>query len=276
MSAARALVTCAVCGSSFEARGPRARYCSEPCRYEAKKRQYAASAEQQARQRERERRHWQRRRDQDLDAEAPEYGPYLPGGACLLSTRPEWRLEHRHLSALHGLLSSLTGPHDPTVPRFVLAPSDCPLGWAVVLCEDDLRGFAGRTHMGRLSTSRVELVAGPLMRLKTPPRPEPGRYRVELETLTPLVLRSGQPTGGALHSSMVAWLPRRIGLQAHRIAVRAVDRRVWLEGRGWTGQMLLETNAPGLWWLRVAERIGLGGRCAYGYGRVRIAAAERA
>jgi hypothetical protein len=41
--------------------------------------------------------------------------------------------------------------------------------------------------------------------------------------------------------------------------------------RGWSGSVVVETNAVGRWLLECAGRgLGLGGRTAFGFGRVRV------
>jgi CRISPR/Cas system endoribonuclease Cas6 (RAMP superfamily) len=40
--------------------------------------------------------------------------------------------------------------------------------------------------------------------------------------------------------------------------------------RGWMGSVTVETSAMGVWLLEVAAELGLGGRVAYGFGRVSV------
>jgi CRISPR/Cas system endoribonuclease Cas6 (RAMP superfamily) len=44
--------------------------------------------------------------------------------------------------------------------------------------------------------------------------------------------------------------------------------------RGWVGHMIVDCNAPAHWLLEVAARVGLGGRTAFGFGRVRVSNAD--
>lgn len=310
--------TCVLCGVGYTARAAHARYCSEACRYKAKLSAYHADEAQKAAAKERFRRWYAANRDKHVAnttqrkrdvgerpkralkknenpwlCAAPVYQPdHLPGGVCTLATTPPTRFAHHHLRVLHGLITALTGCHDPNVPRFVLLPSDTQMGWSVLLSDDALAEFAGSAHAGRLGSRMVTLTAGPLERIQTPPAPERRRHRVRIDAVTPVLVRNNNsytnvakthtaPTTGNLHSTLTAWLPRRIGLalDAETVRLELVDRDTFPEHvpvgkvggtRGWLGSCVVDVNAPGLWLLRVAERIGLGGRCAFGFGRIRV------
>lgn len=310
--------SCVLCGAAYTARAAHARYCSEACRYKAKLAAYHQDDDQRARAKERFRRWYaanrdkhvanttQRKRDVGERPEralkkdqnpwvcaAPVYSAeYLPGGVCTLETTPPTKFEHRHLRMLHGLITALTGDHDQNIPRFALVPAETRLGWSVWLSSDEMAAFAGSSHAGRLGPRRVTLTAGPLERIAAPPAPERRRYRVRIDAVTPVLVRNNNsytntakthtaPTTGNLHSTLTAWLPRRIGLtlDAETVRLELVDRDTFPEHvpvgkvggtRGWLGSCVVEVNAPGLWLLRVAECIGLGGRCAFGFGRIRV------
>lgn len=87
-------------------------------------------------------------------------------------------------------------------------------------------------------------------------------------------------SGPNLLSTLCAWLPRRLGLQLGaddaRLEIVENETRaahLTLGGKygtvsGFDGWMVVECNAVGEWLLRVAETMGLGGRVAFGLGRI--------
>lgn len=271
--------TCAHCGETYTAFRETTRFCTERCRRREKDRRDSTGSEAMS--------------DGSWNAAAPTYRTHLPGGACELFVLPATKLEHRHLRILHGVVTGVTGAHDPNLPRFVLIPAQTQLGWGVWLSEDEMaRAFAARDHEVRWVSRNAVLRAGPLLRIKAPVAPEPGKRRVRVDALTPVLVRNNNrhtnvahthtaPTQGNLHSTLTAWLPRRIGLEIDPSLVRLelVSRETFPEHvpigkvggtRGWIGNVTLDVNAPALWLLRVAERIGFGGRCAFGFGRIRV------
>jgi CRISPR/Cas system endoribonuclease Cas6 (RAMP superfamily) len=106
--------------------------------------------------------------------------------------------------------------------------------------------------------------------------------------VTPVVIRnSGErthilPTAGNILSTLCVWLPRRLGLELPQDAatLQVLERHTqeqWTQmgekyGRqgGFVGWLVVDTNAVGHWLLKVAEGIGLGGKTAFGFGRIRV------
>lgn len=226
---------------------------------------------------------------------APPFGALLPGAGFLLSVspRPKWQIQLRNTRGLHGLVTELLGePHDKTMPRFALVPSLHGVGWAVyALNESRAAELAGHSVKGILFDRDSTITCGPLVRLKTPRIARRGRRLVQVDAITPVCVRNSTggthwthviPTSGNLHSTLASWLPRRVGLELPEDNVRLelVSRDTQIQEtpilgkhgtvRGWVGSCVVETNAVGHWLLKCAELIGLGGKVAFGFGRIRV------
>jgi hypothetical protein len=227
----------------------------------------------------------------DWLAGAPPSGSYLPGGIVQLavSPPPQWPVVHRNIRAVHGMISALTGGHTGRNPRFSLLPFPSPFGWAVYLNSDEgAMRFAVKRLDGELYGRSVVITTGSLIRLKSPTVARRGHVRLRLDAITPVCVRSGltictAPTAHSLVSALTVEFPERLGLlreDAARIKLDVIERAtessaVPLGGkyglvRGWIGHCIVETNAVGHWLLLCAERIGLGARTAFGFGRVRV------
>lgn len=260
-------------------------------------------------------RDWERHPAEVWQARAPLSGPYLPGVWREIRFDPEPRtmIPLDHVVPLHGLLSTVLLPrygHDRRKPSFSLVPwHGVPSGWSVYVDDGDVgRALSCVPTMGHIAGHPVGLAFGAqVIRPKTPRLPEPGRYRVRLVALTPIVIRtsaSGKTmvSGQVRSSNLLASLTsenfcRRLRIAREDVAqavlmrlpghsgeMRTVHTGGHLGGKhggvtgdvtGWVGEMVLEVNAPGLWLLRCAEFLGLGGRTAYGFGCVRLLSVER-
>lgn len=207
-----------------------------------------------------------------------------------ISPHPRWRVEHRNVRALHGMLSTITGSHTGRWPRFALVPWPSPFGWAVYLrLDDDARLLANQKLAARLFDANVRVHFGPLIRLKSPSVRKRGHRRLRIDAITPVCIRQTDgemytaPTTETIMSAIGVEFPSRVGLQSGdvaRLRLELIERHtmpamVPVGGkygavRGWVGHCLVETNAVGEWLLRAAERVGLGGRTAFGFGRIRV------
>lgn len=223
---------------------------------------------------------------------APPYVGHLPGGALPLRVRPlpeRPRLEHsRHL---HGAISRLVGMghSGDMLADFALLPwAD---GWGVYFRDDTraLRLAAKMFHVHLWGTDAA-LAFGPLHRIKAPVVTRRGRQRVRMDAITPVCVRETQagiytaPTAAVIRSTLEAWMSKRVGVRCDQdnLRVELVSRAtlpatVHLGGkygavRGFVGSVELDVNAPALWLLLCAERIGLGGRTAFGFGRIHVTA----
>jgi CRISPR/Cas system endoribonuclease Cas6 (RAMP superfamily) len=133
------------------------------------------------------------------------------------------------------------------------------------------------------------------VRWKSPVVKTRRKHAVTLEAVTPVIIRSmgGRihrltPTSDCLQGSLGGSWVQRFGLEfldrEKLIRVEVVKTRTEtvvtdLGGKfgkvpGWIGRVDLLINAPGLWLLRTAERLGLGSRTAFGFGRIVVTDTE--
>ncbi len=228
----------------------------------------------------------------------PSYASHLPGGGVELhvAPAPRWPVDLRNTRALHAMVTVLTGlPHHPTTPQFTLTPWPNAFGWGVYSLHGDvMERLANREHAAVLYDRDVRVKCGPLVRVRSPLIAKSGRRRLRIDAITPVLVRAEsntrnmhtEPTAANLHSSLDAWLPRRLGMDSFRDAfvIELVSRDTeaatvetggkFGNTRGWVGSCVVETNAVGHWLLEVGARIGLGGRVALGFGRVRVSEVE--
>jgi hypothetical protein len=128
----------------------------------------------------------------------------------------------------------------------------------------------------------------------------PGRYQLRIDAVTPICIRHNVtgsraktthlvPAAENLLSALTQVFPVRLGipaLDASTMTLKIVAKRTETarvpcgshlgQIRGWTGSVVVETNAVGAWLLGCAAQVGLGGRTALGFGRVRVAPATAA
>jgi hypothetical protein len=218
----------------------------------------------------------------------------LPGGAMAIGLDPECVIEHEAISGLHGMVTNLTGvPHDRSNPVFSLFKNPSAPGWACYVSRTELaHQMANSVRPGHIWQHDVSVKFGPLFRFRSPPIPEARPHDIRIDTVTPLVIRSTLRHGNArtytdlkasnLVSTLGAWTPRRILADGFGdnlcVVLLGKDTRIITQPIGGhhepvlsvVGSLWLKVNAPTLWLLRVAERIGLGGRTAFGFGRTRI------
>lgn len=233
---------------------------------------------------------------------------------------PEVALSLRHTRALHGALSlALEEDHVQWgVAHFALAPSRGRLGWhPIFFARDRAARMRGTTHPITLpepssaqsprrkrrrksDTLHRTMTFGELVwRVQAPPPLAAGRYRVTVETLTPLcfttcrrrtTIRTPQAstfTGGlrrvaeavgvtvpdadlAFGAITHATEPVRVEVGGH-VQRGTTERGVLLAIEG---SLTVECNAVAAWLLQCAARIGLGGSTAYGFGRVHVSVAR--
>jgi hypothetical protein len=218
---------------------------------------------------------------------------YLPGGFVSVSLSPERKLRHEQLSCLHGIMTAVTGPHAPHVPRFSLLPWPKGCGWAAYLAEDSTaREVASHGQSIMLDRTDATVTLGPLVRVKAPVYP-PGKYRIRVEAITPIHIRAygstvirSTPTARHLRGTLEGFMPRRLGLEVPpgNVALDLLEMStsqdyVKLNGRvrefgrtsGWIGHVVVETNAVGRFLLQCcALGMGYGGKVAFGFGRIRV------
>lgn len=113
---------------------------------------------------------------------------------------------------------------------------------------------------------------------------------MRIDTLTPVVIQKDgrshlytAPTSETLLGTLSASLMPRLGLGRNGSDLRLIlherhtePEKVWCGDKlglvhGWSGYAVVEINAPARWLLEVAARgPGLGGRTAFGFGRIRV------
>ena len=293
---------CLQCNEPYQPRALHQLFCSERCRYRCRD---AGSPDTVRRSRERfaawhERVRGPVKRPNAWLRGAPPYHEHLPGGGFAFTITPalRWPLEVRNARLLHGLWTELSGiPHADTMPMFTLIPTATGrTQWSVWLSDEAVaRRLAGRAWPGRIADQSVMVACGQLARPRAPKIAKRGHQRIRIDCLTPVLIRSMgstvcrvDPTAGNLLSTLAAWLPRRLGLEigADALRLKITDKRtetvqVDLGGkfgrvRGFQGWLELEVNAPARWLLEVAGRgLGLGGRTAFGFGRIKVSDAAQ-
>lgn len=233
----------------------------------------------------------------DIERETLPALDYLPGGWMELRMAPAPRraIRHEEIRALHGVVTGLVQGHDDNDPRFALFPYEgevAGIGWALYVPDEEIAlRLAGRVHDVDYRYGAVHLRCGPMRRWGAPR--VPNRYAtVMLRTITPVIVRAGGRHGlpehqrshtraseSTLLSTMSHWLRHRCGVAKDfkpRVRFLANDTRpqtVRLSGRygamtGWAGTVVMEASPGAHWLLKAAEKVGLGGRTAYGFGRV--------
>lgn len=340
------IARCAVCGAGMVPRGPRHRYCGEPC---AKRAKYTAPSRAVGDARRSARfqaRHstwrlavralrragidpatvpalealrgagrvegWREmlglppeRRGAKSTTTATESEPApaparatAPWGAAV-GAQPDhvaWGVELAGIPTgaaarhVHGLAAHLVAEEHAQVARWALAMPAGPSGrsgWGVVLFRrDDAERLAMRSSGAMVGSQRCELRCGPVVRLRAPPLLETGRYRVTIDAVTPvshmIAGRTRPVTSPSVDTVLrcAGDLLQRLSLSTGRMHVASVAcetsaDRVVIGGHvgsvaGWIGRIVVECNAPAAWALSLARHAGLGGRVAYGLGRVRV------
>lgn len=224
---------------------------------------------------------------------------YLPGGWMELRVAPALPrpILHHEIRSLHGMLTGLVGGHRQPDPSFALFPYEgemAGIGWALYV-PDQMTALriASRGHYVSWQGRSVLLRCGALQRWQAPVVPD-RRATLVVQTITPVIVRSSGRHGTPQHarsytracesnilSTLAAWLPRRCGIE-HGLKIRmrfiANDTgpaKVRLSGQygtmfGWAGTIVLEANPVAHWLLKAAEHVGLGGRVAYGFGRITV------
>jgi hypothetical protein len=214
--------------------------------------------------------------------------PCPAGGVALADTR-----------AVHALLTGAFGQdHNTLVPTFALLLTPTPSGWSVLHRDRALAlQWQGRSWRGHwFGRGEVRATFGACSVPYTPEFSAPGLYRVRLLAHTPVCVRNSvqdkttypHPTGPSLVGALTGGLRERLSLRRqgvegcvrlrmvehHTETVRQRSSRFSDEPggflAGWRGRVVVETDALGLWLLRCAERIGLGGRVSLGFGRVEL------
>lgn len=294
------------CGIEFEATHPRQRYCCTRCKEHARwQRSEQIEKSKQRSQKwysnpENKLNHMIARRGRRMSAKtgrgewempAPMI-EYLPGGCVPIAIECGYKFEHWQLASLHGMLSTITGPHSANNPVFTLFPWHLGCGWAAYIRDIELaRSIAMRTHVVDFNDREQELALGWLVRVKAP-LIKPGVWKLRITTITPVCCRATggtyymAPTANNIKGTLEVNVARRLGIKTekHDVQVRLLDSNAFLDKLrlsgngsklgdicGWSGSIDIEVNALGRLLLECAALgMGLGGKSAFGFGRIKV------
>lgn len=218
---------------------------------------------------------------------------YIPGACVPIALDCGVKFAHWQIACLHGMMTSITGPHAPNNPIFSLFPWNNGCGWAAYFRDLEMaRGVAMKTHIVGFNGKESELALGWVVRIKAPKlRHEDSIVRVT--TITPVHCRSNggevhytAPTANNIKGTLEAHTARRLGLrpQLGDVQVQLLDSsaspaQVNLGGNGkklgglsgWAGSVDLRVNPLGRFLLECAGLgMGLGGKTAFGFGRIKV------
>ena len=222
---------------------------------------------------------------------APPYSGLMPALGFTMAFSNGRVLEHAHIRGLHAVLSDLLEREpQPKHAWWALVPTRHGCGWGALVYQHDAAAqlLAQQRHAVRLFDHDLELMLGHYWRPKFPAVAKRGHRKLRIDTITPCVFRAEGgtvprpvPTKTGLYSCLVNDLPPRIGVTiAPELLVLDVlehdtrPERLWVGEKqgtvvGWVGSCVVDTNAVGEFMLRCAAHgPGLGGRTAYGFGRV--------
>jgi hypothetical protein len=285
-------VDCVVCGKNVERHQWNQVTCGDPkCRGLYKWQTMRARPEYVQKNRDRFRR-WDedngRKRNPWLIGQ-PVFAEYLPGAIVSVYGKP---IPHEHIRGLHGAVSTMIGRDHEQTPGFSLVPTPTGCGWSIYTPHLDVaRSLCGRVERVRLFTDYVEVTTGMATRLRTPKDLRRGHQRVRIDAVTPVVTQSHAssigrtaPDNTTLASTINCLLARRLqplGYDPNQLCLEVVSRdttpaNVTIGGkigsiRGWVGSVTVDVNSVGRWFLECAALgLGLGGRTAFGFGRVRV------
>jgi CRISPR/Cas system endoribonuclease Cas6 (RAMP superfamily) len=179
-------------------------------------------------------------------------------------------------------------PHENNTV-FSLVPWNAGCGWGVYIRTDAWAAIANKRVEARLFKQELEVRFSPLRRLRAPIVEKRGRQQIRVEAITPVCTRNSggsttytAPTADNICNSMFNHTTARLGIVVPQgtICIELIHRDTTAESvtiggkfgpmRGWVGTVDLEVNAVARWLLEVSGIIGLGGRTALGFGRVRV------
>lgn len=207
-------------------------------------------------------------------------------------TSPGERYALRDAVVWHGVATALTrDPHASAAPFSAWPGDGC--WWLWTRSSGAITHLAGRTLMQRVGRREHAMVSvGAARPCLLPPPRAPGRYRAAIAADTPVAIRCyggtvvrEWPDAVSLASTLAQTLaPRVLGrpLRADDVAIRvmrdasepargaAPSERGRHAQDGWRGRVEVECSGLAAWLIECAVLVGLGGRTAFGMGRVRV------
>lgn len=211
----------------------------------------------------------------------------IPGAVMSMTLDPLRGAARERITALHGAVTAARGAaHHTDIPDFAIFPSRAGSGWSLYLRdESDVQRMAGSVHDVRVGRARTSLVLGIPKRIPAPTASD-GLQRLRVHAITPVVTRSmggkttrTAPTGESLASALALSVGRRVGAWVRKpdayvtvIADHTTPQQEHLPKlgyvKGWVGSVDIECTRIAAELLMAAEHIGLGGRVAFGFGRI--------
>ena len=220
----------------------------------------------------------------------------LPGALLGLDLVPARTVRLSDANMLHGMITELLGiGHLASTARWALVPEpSCSSGWALYITErTPALATAAQRVVAELGRRTVILSTGPA---RTVPVPTPAWEwsTVRVRTITPVVLRRTEHDAAGVKKkrfrtdlqrlvpTMLENAPVRAGVaawaQESRFGYRIISEHtrpdaVRLRGKlgrvvGVSGALVLRVCPATRWCLEACQILGLGGRVAYGFGRI--------
>lgn len=211
----------------------------------------------------------------------------IPGAVMSLTLDPYRGPARERITALHGAVTTARGlAHDTNAADFAIFPSRAGSGWSLYMRdESDVSRMAASVHDVRVGRARTSLVLGMPRRITATPH-TPGLHRMRIHAITPVVTRcdGGKrartvPTGESLTSTLALATAPRIGawvrkpdayvtvIQDHTTPAQEHLPKLGYV-KGWIGTVEVECTHVAADLLMAAQEISLGGRVAFGFGRI--------
>jgi hypothetical protein len=215
----------------------------------------------------------------------------MPGRGFLLELSNSRVVRHEHVRGIHGILTALLNREpQPGSPWWSLLPVKRGCGWAAFIRDPEAAELLQHREVRqvRLFEHALELRLSFPWRARYPEVSRRGRRRLRIDTITPVVIQANGrteprqiPSKTGFLSCLAYNLLPRIGVEvsSEELVLEVVSHdtrveRIRIGGKhgtvtGWLGSVVVDTNAVGEFLLRCAAHgLGLGGRVAYGFGRV--------
>lgn len=239
----------------------------------------------------------------DWFADPPAYDAFLPGGACELRFRPppRRRLQLEDMPTVHGAVSAILGEsgvaHHERFPTFTVSVDGMGVVTLILMSDEAAAVIANGRFPVVMGGGKRTIDVRPLSRMRAPVVFGRGPRLLRITAESPVVVRRSvrrtdgreghrgayhqTPTTENIGCAIGKQFEERLGfatglgqrLEVVEMNTRGVKRFAGAALRttwGWIGSIVVRANAPAEWLLRVAEALGLGGRTAYGFGRVRV------
>jgi hypothetical protein len=198
------------------------------------------------------------------------------------------------MRGVHGAVSALLGDtvgihHMKRLPTFAARVHEA-RSLRVVVWGDAGRLLYGHRFNGVLWDRPTTFAVDDVVDVSAPTHAlKRGKTMVRLTAITPVVISKDghtrdevRPNKATVQRSLAGEFMARVGapvkpehVLAEVVAIRTEPSHVRMGGKlgtvsGWLGEVDLVVNAPALWLLKVAEKVGFGSRVAFGFGRIAV------